>query len=257
MYPPIEATVKLIRPKKWALAHDLVVERVATSGPDVLKTWVVKGETYCVRQGNFAAEWEAGESVKRFGDAAPMNAIYLLGEDMVCKVVAMWPKIPTDADAMRHVRQLEPTVPMPELYFDHLNPGWERHFTIMERVHGRTLHKAWMDLSLEQIDGLAQELVGHVLKMAKHTAPLISSTREGLGSTSAFLLGTVTPWGMGPSWAPLLPHPKMDHMQLRRHWEQQKKDTDDYYAEGMNMAWIREDEPFSLAHVSLSSPKYD
>ncbi len=172
MEPPIEHSLKLIGSNRWALGYNFVCERVQGDVQDALAVWKINGEAYHVRKGDFEAEWKAGSIVEPFAPSTGPSAIHLMGENVVCKIVSMIPNQPSEMDTKRFVRQIAPDIPIPDDYFYQLDEEWERAFFIMERIPGPTLAQVWNDISLQQMDELVTELLGHVLKMLEHTAPM-------------------------------------------------------------------------------------
>ncbi len=139
---------------------------------DALAVWKIKREAYCIRKGDFEAEWKAGSIVEPYAPSMGRSAVHLMGENMVCKIVSMIPNQQSEMNTKRFVRQIAPDIPIPGDYFYQLDEEWERTFFIMERIRGPTLAEVWTDISLKKVDELVEELLGHVMKMMKHTAPL-------------------------------------------------------------------------------------
>ena len=252
MEPPIETSVKLIGPgpQRWAFGHNMLCERVREPVPDgpvpfAIKTWKTQGETYCVRKGDWTAEWETSPNIPPLVDSGGPRAIFPLGENLVVKVASMFPNQESEADVMRFIQRLEPDIPMAQLYFDYYDEEWERVYYIMERVHGRTLAQAWMDISLEQTGRLVEEIVRYMLKLAKHTSPYLRST-TGFGVHDGLLMGPIKEYDRLPCWSPRNAHPKLDAKQFKSFL----RSADFFNWRTFDMEWQQDDEPFYLTHVS-------
>lgn len=178
-------------------------------GTSVLCVSVRAGE---LRPANILASWQDGDSVLYLLPGSEQNqpvrlhdlpleklehqliyqagsggAVWLIGNEAVCKVHAWKEGLQLESETIAFVREQAPTIPVPEVIYSWIDYSIDRWFLITRRIHARTLNSAWPQLNHQQRLNIAREV-------AAHTATLARLTCDRFQSISGY--GIRTPWLM-------------------------------------------------------------
>ena len=171
----------------------MLCERIAdsVSAPsDTITTWKDgQGVDYCLRP--LTTRLPVPPYDDDNAPAIPWNrytAIFEIGCDVLIKVkYAAVNGRSTEAEAMRLVRKLAPSVPVPEAIHSWHDKELERIFIITRRVHGKMLDDIWHSLKLENQKQVAKELATYTKLLAEITAPAFQDV-EGHHLANRFLI---------------------------------------------------------------------
>ena len=188
--PPIVASVWPIGDGQWALGGSMLCERIAdgASAPgDAITTWEDgQGVDYCLRPLTTRLPIPPYES-----NGTPyrkLKAFFDIGHDVFIKVkYKAADDRNTEAEAMRLVRELAPSVPVPEPIYSWHDKELERTFLITRRVHGKMVDDVWHSLKDEDRKQVTRELAAYQKSLAEITAPAFQDV-EGHHLAERYLL---------------------------------------------------------------------
>jgi len=149
-------------------------------------------------------------------EAGSSNAVWIIGNEVVCKVHAWKEGIDLESQTIAFIREHFPAIPVPEVLHEWVDKSINRSFLIMKRIRARTLDVAWPQLTHQQRLNIAKE-------MAEYTALVATKTSTHYQTVSG--CGVRKPWLMqgydfhGPihNWFPRTIGP-FTSAELRAHW---------------------------------------
>ncbi|THY75443.1 hypothetical protein D6C95_10032 [Aureobasidium pullulans] len=122
-------------------------------------------------------------------DAGSCSGVYLLGNEIVCKVRGWKEGMQLESETIAFVREHLSTIPVPQILYTWIDKSINRSFDIMKRVHARTLDKAWADLTPQQRLNIAEQVAEYLALLATKTAKRFE-TISGCGvGTPALIAG--------------------------------------------------------------------
>ncbi|KAK6000636.1 hypothetical protein QM012_003361 [Aureobasidium pullulans] len=102
-------------------------------------------------------------------EAGSCNAVWLIGNEAVCKAQAWKEGLQLESETIALVREQAPSIPGPEVIYSWIDEAIDRSFLIMRRVHARTLDSAWPQLKDQQRLNIAREVAAHTATLAQIT----------------------------------------------------------------------------------------
>jgi Ser/Thr protein kinase RdoA (MazF antagonist) len=106
-----------------------------------------------------------------------------------------------ESDTINFVKTQCPSIPLPEVIFSWIDRDWNRSFTLLKRVSGKTLHESWPSLSELQRAAIVQTVAGYIKELSQLTSSRVESA-SGKGVLEGHL-DHPKPHSQ-PSWKPQL-----------------------------------------------------
>ncbi|CZT13887.1 uncharacterized protein RCO7_05100 [Rhynchosporium graminicola] len=202
MTPAIGTSVHRLTPDRWILGSSTVCERSKTTNPiRAIVTWRDGEDTFCLRKlpkrdhplPNH--KLEAG-LIHESGTSA---AVWSLGSNTFCKVKAWCEELEAESDTISFVKNIAPSIPLPDVVYSWIDHDWNRSFLILKRVEGETLQDAWSQLSVAQKSGIASQIATYCSTPSWITSPSFESATHR-GVLEPFL--ALDAESNHPSWKP-------------------------------------------------------
>ncbi|KAH0372587.1 hypothetical protein KCU65_g1170, partial [Aureobasidium melanogenum] len=102
-------------------------------------------------------------------EAGSRNAVWIIGNEAVCKVQAWKEGLQLETETIAFVREQAPTIPIPEVIYSWIDPSINRSFLILGRIKARTLDSAWPQMTHKQRLNVAREVAAHTATLARIT----------------------------------------------------------------------------------------
>ena len=160
---------------------------------DVLVSWL-DGDFvfYLVPQHIYAAgmtdQHQDTPEYELIHEAGSANAVWILGNEVVCKVQAWKEGIQLESETIAFVREHFPTIPVTEVVYEWVDKSINRRFLIMKRIRARTLEVAWPQLTNQQRLNIAKEVAEYIALVATKTS-LYYQTVSGCGVRTWLMQG--------------------------------------------------------------------
>jgi hypothetical protein len=137
-----------------------------------LCSWQDNGKTFSLRHvtehdRNMPPSSSKANMVHEMGAC---SGIWLFGKDTFCKVGPWREGLESEEDTINFVKTCCPNIPVPEVIYSWVDRDWDRVFSIMKRVPGKSLDESWPSLSPSQRSKIAQETAGYCVDLSKITS---------------------------------------------------------------------------------------
>ncbi|CAG9986377.1 unnamed protein product [Clonostachys byssicola] len=171
--PFVEWSIGQTGPNQWIIGSKVVCESVQHPEPkpvDVLVSWIDGNRTFYLRRRTPEDTKRKGNTeANRVGVPGVSSAVWCIG-DRIFKAHAWCGGMELESANIRFVKAKVPSLPVPDIIYEEIDPGFNRSFLVTTRITGRTLEERWPNLGPHKRELLASDVASYINRLAKNTS---------------------------------------------------------------------------------------